>query len=152
MRELPSAAVTLSATQSAGVSTACGRRPMAFFLNSDLLVIKTSHGAVRSKSGNRNCDFFSSQRLRFGSIGLESLALSYRKAYASHNEPSMTNWRERWQSWPTGWREGRRSQSPEKRGLRLFNGQSELANYTSRKSRQQCDCKRFFRCIAESRT
>jgi hypothetical protein len=75
---------------------------MAFSLNSDLLVIKTLHGAVRSESGNRNCASFSSQRLRFGSIVLESLALSYQKTYASQNEPSMTNWRERWQSWPTG--------------------------------------------------
>jgi hypothetical protein len=125
---------------------------MAFSLNSDLPEIKISHGAVRSESGNRNCDSFSSQRLRFGSIVLESLALSYQKAYASHNEPSMTNWRERWQSWLTGWREGRRAQRPGKSGLRLLNGQSELTMYTSRKRRQQFDSKRFFPCIAESKT
>ena len=47
---------------------------------------------------------------------------------------------------------GRRAQSPEKSGLRLLNGQSELTMYTSRKSKQQFDSKRFFPCIAESKT
>src|ERR1700745_503744 len=125
---------------------------MAFSLNSGLLVTKTSRGAVGSESGNRYCDSFSSQRLRFGSIVLESRALSYQKAYASHKEPSMTNWRERWKSWPTGWGDVRRAQSPENSGLRLLNGQSELTMYTGRKSRQQFDSKRFFSYIAESKT